>query len=123
YERHFPELSRLVALAGANILCIPVASSSVQMQEVFQLELRAHAAFNNMFVVCANRTGEEGEKDYFGLSSIYDPNGQILSQAGDGEGIVIADVDLNQVEQVRQRRPFLRDRRPDLYHGLAQYNE
>lgn len=119
YERHFPELSRAVALAGANVLCVPVASSSAPMREVFQLELRAHAVFNNLFVICANRVGLEGSKDYFGLSAVYDPNGEVVAQADDGEGIAVADVDLRTVDEVRRRRPFLRDRRPELYASLT----
>lgn len=121
YERHFPELGRAAALAGAQVLCVPVASASHPMRDVFQLELRAHAVFNGLFVACANRIGLEGEKDYFGLSAIYDPNGEVIAQADDeGEGAAIADIDVTLVEAVRQRRPFLRDRRPGLYGSLTQ---
>lgn len=120
YERHFPELSRVVALRGGSVLCVPVASASAPMKEVFQLELRAHAVFNSMFVICANRFGAEGVKEYFGLSAIYGPNGEVLATApDDADGLAIAEVDLAQVDEVRRRRPFLRDRRPELYGRLA----
>lgn len=116
YERHFPELSRIVALKGASVMCVPVASASAPMKEIFQLELRAHAVFNNLFVICANRFGLEVSKDYFGLSAVYGPDGEVLAQAkGDEDGIALADVDLDRVARTRERRPFLRDRRPELY--------
>jgi N-carbamoylputrescine amidase len=125
YERHFPELGRLVALGGASVMCVPVACASAPTKEVFQLELRAHAVFNSMFVVCANRVGLEGDpgagKDYYGLSAIYQPDGEIVSQAGveDAE-VVFASVDLAHVIERRQRLPFLRDRRPSLYQSLVE---
>lgn len=121
YERHFPELGRIVALAGGEVMCVPVASASSAMREVFQLELRAQAVFNGMFVVCANRIGTEGPKDYFGLSAIYDPDGSIVAQAEDhgSDEVVVADIDLAAVERTRERRPFLRDRRPELYSAIC----
>ena len=125
YERHFPELGRLVALGGASIMCVPVACASAPTKEVFQLELRAHAVFNAMFVVCANRVGSEGgetaRKDYYGLSAIYQPDGEVAAQAHtEGAEVVFAAVDLASVAERRQRLPFLRDRRPMLYTGLVE---
>ena len=119
YERHFPELGRVLALQGADIMCVPVACASEPTKEVFQLELRAHAAFNSMFVVCANRVGREGTKQYYGLSAIYGPDGTVLAQLGDDEGVVVAEIDLAIVEQRRRVLPFFRDRRPDLYGALS----
>ncbi len=120
YERHFPELSRIVALRGGSVLCVPVASASAPMREVFQLELRAHAVFNGLFVICSNRVGREGAKDYFGLSAVYGPDGDVLAQAADDtDGLAIAEVDLSLVDRTRRKRPFLRDRRPELYSRLT----
>jgi len=119
YERHFPELGRLLALQGADVMCVPVACASEPTKEVFQLELRAHAAFNSMFVVCANRVGREGGKQYYGLSAIYGPDGTVLAQRGDDEGVVLAGIDPATVAQRRRVLPFFRDRRPDLYGAIA----
>lgn len=120
YERHFPELSRTVALKGGDVLCVPVASSSAPMKEVFQLELRAHAAFNQNFVICSNRVGVEGAKDYFGLSAVYGPDGSVLAQAADdSDGLAIADVNIEEMRAARMKRPFFRDRRPELYGTLT----
>lgn len=118
YERHFPELARAVALDGGIALCIPVACASAPMKEVFQLELRGHAVSNGMYVICSNRSGLEGAKDYFGTSAIYGPMGEILAQVEAGPGIAVAEIDQQAVARARQTRPFLRDRRPELYAAL-----
>lgn len=120
YERHFPELGRLLALQGADIMCVPVACASEPTKEVFTLELRAHAAFNSMFVVCANRVGVEGAKQYYGMSAVYGPDGTVLTQLGDAEGVAVTDVDPARVAARRHVLPFFRDRRPDLYAGLSE---
>ena len=123
YERHFPEMSRLAALGGSSILCLPVACASSATRSVFELELRAHAVFNGMYVVCANRVGHEGDKHYYGLSGLYGPGGEVLEQASeDAPGVMFAEVDLDSVRESRKRLPFLRDRRPDIYKGLLEYD-
>lgn len=120
YERHFPELGRLVALGGATMMCVPAACSSAPTREVFRLELRAHAVFNSMFVACANRVGTEGAKHYYGLSAVYDPYGDPVAEAGsDTEEVLVADVDTAEVARRRQRLPYLRDRRPSMYRNLS----
>lgn len=120
YERHFPELGRLVALAGGAVMAVPVACASAPTREVFQIELRAQAIFNELFVVCANRVGTESGKTYYGTSAIYGPDGTILAQAGDDRPeVVTATVDIDAVAARRHVLPFLRDRRPDLYGGLT----
>jgi len=121
YERHFPELGRLVALSGAHILAVPVACSSGPSRQVFQLELQGQAAFNELFVVCANRVGQiEGDmKNYFGLSAIYAPDGTILVQASDSQTeVVLAEINLDEVTNRRAQLPLYRDRRVDMYQGL-----
>lgn len=119
YERHFPELGRLVALAGGAVMAVPVACASAPTREVFQIELRAQAIFNELFVVCANRVGTESGKTYYGTSAIYGPDGAVLAQASDDTAeVVVATVDLEAVAARRQVLPFLRDRRTDLYGGL-----
>jgi beta-ureidopropionase len=121
YERHYPELARSAALAGAQLLCIPVAASTPSMREVFEIELRAHAIANGIYVIAPNRIGREGEKDYFGGSAIYGPDGSALARAADtgDDELVTADIDLSEIIHARLDRPFLRDRRPDLYTALT----
>jgi len=119
YERHFPELGRCVALDGGVALAVPVACASAPMKEVFQLELRAQAVANGFYVVCANRSGSEGTKDYFGTSAVYGPSGEVLAVVDSGDGVAVADLDADLVARTRASRPFLRDRRPDLYSALS----
>lgn len=120
YERHFPELGRLVALAGGMVMAVPVACASAPTREIFQIELRAQAIFNELFVVCANRVGTESGKTYYGTSAIYGPDGTVLAQASDDRPeVVTATVDLTTVTRRRHVLPFLRDRRPDLYGRLT----
>ncbi|MEQ7007055.1 nitrilase-related carbon-nitrogen hydrolase [Actinopolymorpha sp. B17G11] len=118
YERHFPEMARRVALDGASLLCVPIASATAYSRSIFEIELRAHAVFNCMYVVSANRIGPEGPKEYFGGSAIYGPDGETLaesSDSGDGE-LVQAVIDPGALASKRaMERPFLRDRRPELY--------
>ena len=124
YERHFPELGRLVALGGAALMCVPAACASTPTRDVFRLELRAHAVFNSMFVACANRVGTEGAKDYYGLSAVYDPNGDVIAEAGSTSAeVLVADIDVAAVTERRRRLPYLRDRRPSLYRGLGELHE
>lgn len=121
YERHFPELGRVVALAGANVMAVPVACASAPTKEVFQIELRAQAIFNEFFVVCANRVGTESGKCYYGTSAIYGPDGSIRAQGSDSTPeVVMAEIDLGEVESRRHVLPFFRDRRPELYRSIWQ---
>ncbi|MEO9328123.1 carbon-nitrogen hydrolase family protein [Gordonia aurantiaca] len=118
YERHFPELARTAAVQGATVLGIPIASGNGYKRETFDLELKAHAVFNCMYVLAGNRIGVEGPKEYFGGSSIYGPDGETVATATDnGENeLVVGDIDLGQLPAKRAfGRPFLRDRRFDLY--------
>ena len=120
YERHFPELGRLVALAGGEVMAVPVACAGLPTREIFQIELRAQAIFNELFVACANRVGLEGGKQYYGTSAIYGPDGSILAQGStDSAEVIIAEVNIDEVRSRRQVLPFFRDRRPDLYGGLV----
>ena len=121
YERHFPELPRAAALAGAELLMVPVACASAPTRGNFTIELRAHAIANEFFVATANRVGSEGGKEYYGMSGVFAPAGSVVAEAQTTDGeIVIGDVSFADVAKRRQVLPFFRDRRPDLYARLAQ---
>lgn len=118
YERHFPELVRTAAVAGAELVAIPVASATAYSRTIYDIELRAHAVFNCLYVMAANRIGDEGDKPYFGGSGIFGPDGQDVARAEDtgGDEVVIGDIDLAELPAKRlTQRPFLRDRRTELY--------
>ena len=67
-----------------------------------------------------NRVGKERESDYYGASVFIDPIGQTVAQAGDQEEVLVADLSLERLEEVRRAWPFFRDRRPDSYGPLGQ---
>jgi predicted amidohydrolase len=120
HDRHYPEGARALALNGAEILLIPSATPDKSLsRKVWEKELCAHAIFNECFVAGLNRTGKEGDYVYYGHSVAFDPSGEMLSQAGYGEEILLVDCDLDAITQRRRAWQFYRDRRPDTYGILT----
>jgi predicted amidohydrolase len=124
YDRWFPEAWRVLALQGAEIVCVPNASLG-DVSDLFVPSMRTCAAQNLLYVVATNRAGVEevnGRKArYYGLSCIVDPLGGVLAAAGEAvpDQVVGAEVDLARVERDRGRRTMYRDRRPELYGLVA----
>ncbi len=121
YDRHFLEGPRIEALKGAQIIFIPTCTSFYP--ELWELELRAHASFNTVFVAGVNRCGSEYPnqgKAYYGTSMVVDPTGAVMAKAGDGDEVLVVDIPLNKLEERRRMAPFLRDRRPELYHEIGE---
>lgn len=77
--------------------------------------LISRAIENQCFVVACNRVGSDPNNVFGGHSMIIGPWGEIIAEAGEEETIIHADIDLNQVHQVRNTIPILQDRRPDIY--------
>ncbi|MEM0118540.1 MAG: nitrilase-related carbon-nitrogen hydrolase, partial [Conexivisphaerales archaeon] len=122
YDRHFPEGPRIMALKGAEVVFIPTCTGVYP--ELWELELRAHASFNTMFVAGVNRVGSEYEGQtypYYGGSMVVDPAGKVLVKASDREELLNVDIDESKLLERRRKAPFLRDRRPDLYTHLSQF--
>jgi predicted amidohydrolase len=121
YDWRFPEISRVLALGGAEIIVHPT-NSPVQAREVAEYMTRARAAENAVFFLTANRCGDERGTTFFGWSQIVDPGGRRIAQAGDEETVVVADLDLD-LARAKTRRPgeggyqvrLFDDRRPELY--------
>jgi N-carbamoylputrescine amidase len=122
YDRHFPEAARALGLNGAQVVFVPTATTLRGFsRSVWEAELRAHAIANGYFVGAVNRVGTEFESVYYGSSLFIDPIGQVIAQAGDKEDeVLVADLDLARLEEVRRTWPFYRDRRPDSYGRLCQ---
>ena len=133
WDQWFPEAARLTVLKGAEILFYPTAigwhpkekkkfgKSQLDAWIVMQ---RSHAIANGVFVAAINRTGLEkiGNKkiQFWGNSMIIDPSGNIVARAkSEKEEILIYDINLSKIENVRNHWPFLRDRRIDYYKGLT----
>ena len=133
WDQWFPEAARLTVLKGAEILFYPTAIGwhpkekkkfGKSQLDAWIIMQRSHAIANGVFVVAINRTGLEkiGNKkiQFWGNSMIIDPSGNIVARAkSEKEEILIYDINLSKIENVRNHWPFLRDRRIDYYKGLT----
>jgi N-carbamoylputrescine amidase len=122
YDRHFPEGARALGLNGAQIVFNPSATVAGLSEHLWGLEQPAHAVANGYFIAAINRVGEEPWKTgmFYGSSYVADPRGQIIAQGSrDKEELVVADVDLDMIREVRNVWQFYRDRRPDSYDDLT----
>jgi len=116
YDLRFPELYRILAVRGAQVIAVPAAFTKVTGQAHWEILARARAIENQAFVVAADQTGPHGDgKESFGGSMIVDPWGEVLARAPDEECFVAADLDLARQEQVRSELPSLANRMPDAY--------
>ncbi len=115
FDRHYPESIRTCVVRGASLILIPTANTRDEPRDLFECELRAAAMQNGVFIAMCNRTGREGEVTFCGESIIVDPFGNVVKKASTGEELLLADIDLSQVEVARRKRPYLPLRRPELY--------
>jgi beta-ureidopropionase len=124
YDRHFPEGARCLGLAGAEIVFNPSATVAGLSEYLWKLEQPAHAVANGYFVGAINRPGFEEPwriGEFYGQSYFCDPRGQMLAVGcRDQDDIVIADLDLDMIREVRNTWQFYRDRRPETYGALVQ---
>jgi predicted amidohydrolase len=114
YDLRFPELFRKLALAGAEIICLP-AEWPKPRQEHWKTLLRARAIENQLFVIAANCCGRQDKLDFFGLSQLISPLGTVLEMAGEVDTELVADFDFREMEQYRAQIKTLDDRRADIY--------
>jgi N-carbamoylputrescine amidase len=123
YDRHFPEGARELGLNGAEIVFNPSATVAGLSEYLWKLEQPAHAVANAYFVGAINRVGREmpwNIGEFYGQSYFCDPRGRVLAEAKrDRDELVIADVDLDVIREVRNVWQFYRDRRPETYGGLC----
>jgi N-carbamoylputrescine amidase len=135
WDQWYPEAARLAALAGAVVLFYPTAigwhphekeAHGPQQRDAWRTVQRGHAVANGLYVAAVNRVGHEVPDgggagiEFWGSSFVCDPQGVVVAQAPpDREEILVAEVDLGRIEDVRRNWPFLRDRRIDAYGGIA----
>jgi len=124
YDRHFPDGARCLGLNGAEIVYNPSATVEGLSKYLWKLEQPAHAAANGYFMGCINRVGTEKPWNlgkFYGSSYFVDPRGQIFATASeDKDELLVADLDLDMIEEVRSVWQFYRDRRPETYGPLVQ---
>jgi N-carbamoylputrescine amidase len=134
WDQWYPEGARLTAMSGAEILFYPTAIGwhpsekneyGIRQHSSWETIQRSHAIANGCYVAAPNRTGHEAPDggdgiDFWGQSFVADPSGQIIAKAStDQEEVLIAEVDLELLDQQRTHWPFLRDRRIDAYADLS----
>lgn len=127
WDEWFPEVARLYALGGAEILVYPTAIGSepdhpdFDTQPLWQQVIVGNGIANGLFMVAPNRWGNEGTLNFYGSSFISDPYGRILAQAPrDESAVLVADLDLDQRKDWLTLFPFLATRRPDTYARLTE---
>lgn len=122
YDRHFPEGARALGLNGAEIVFNPSATVAGLSEYLWQIEQPAHAVANQYFICAINRVGVEQPwaiGEFYGGSYICDPRGQMVAVAGrDRDEVLVATIDLDLIQEVRDVWQFYRDRRPESYGGL-----
>ncbi|MCP5152718.1 MAG: acyltransferase [Ectothiorhodospiraceae bacterium] len=123
YDRHFPEGWRALGLAGADYVVNPSATWVGLSRHLWTIEQPAAAVANGFYVGAINRVGEEAPWNigrFYGSSYVVDPRGQILAQGPeDADALVVADVDLDVVREVRETWRFFEHRRPETYAPVS----
>lgn len=136
WDQWYPEAARLSALQGAQVLFYPTAigwhpeekaTYGAAQLDAWQTVQRAHAISNGLYVAAVNRVGHErltgaagAGIEFWGSSFVSDPFGLVIAQASvEKEQLLLAEVDLGRIEEVRRNWPFLRDRRVDAYSGIS----
>ena len=123
YDRHFPEGARCFGLNGAEIVFNPSATVAGLSEYLWKIEQPAHAVANQYFIAAINRVGFEKPwniGEFYGQSYFCDPRGQMVAVASrDKDELLIADLDLDMIQEVRNVWQFYRDRRPESYGPIT----
>ena len=129
WDQWYPEAARLMTLGGAQILIYPTAIGWLEAEKstlgdaqhcAWETVQRGHAVANGCYLAAVNRTGQEGETEFWGRSFIANPYGEIIAKAStENQEILLHDIDLLAVEDFRRIWPFFRDRRVDSYGDLT----
>ena len=123
YDRHFPEGARILGLNGAEIVLNPSATVAGLSQYLWKLEQPAHAVANGYFVGAINRVGTEAPWNigkFYGTSYFVDPRGSFVATGSeDKDELIVADLNMDMIEEVRRTWQFFRDRRPETYEAMV----
>ncbi len=115
YDLRFGELYRLLSLAGAQVIFVPACFAMQTGQAHWEVLLRARAIENGVFIVACNQIGEKYNMTAYGHSMVIDPWGKVIAKAEDKPGVLMAEIDLGRIDEVRKQIPSLANRRADLY--------
>jgi len=119
YDVEFPEGPRILALRGAQWIVVSTATM-LPNQHSYRVFQMARALENRLWIVSVNRVGNEGPFKFFGQSGVCDPTGQLVLQAGDGEGLFVVEIDLDaNISAKKADTDYLADRKPEAYGDLV----
>jgi predicted amidohydrolase len=125
YDRRFSEGYRALALGGAELICVPYntptfGQSREAGQETSEILLRAAAIENQLFIIAVGKAGVEDGAEYIGGSEIISPTGKVLAKAQtEGDELVTATIDLDEIATLKNKWDLLADRRPEIYQQLV----
>lgn len=118
YDLRFPELYRGLMLQGAQIMFVPAAFTQYTGRAHWEVLLRARAIENQCYIVAPAQTGSYWQdKASYGHAMLVDPWGIVLAEAGDEPTVLVSEIDLSKIEQVRAQIPCLQHRRPEVYNS------
>ena len=127
WDQWYPECARAMMLLGAEILFYPTAigtepeTPELDTKDLWQRAMVGHAVSNVVPIVASNRIGTEGDQTFYGHSFIASHRGELVAELGRTDtGVIVADLDLEEIRRNRASFGFFRDRRPDLYGILAE---
>lgn len=116
YDVRFPELARMLALQGVELLFIPAAWPHPRLSH-WQTLVKARAIENQIFVAAINGAGASGQMKLCGSSMLVDPWGEVLCRAEEDETMITREIELSVIKDIRERMHVLNDRKPLLYHN------
>ncbi len=127
YDQWYPEAARANVLKGADLLFYPTAIGWIDghdapegdWREAWTTIQRGHAIANGVHVAAVNRAGQEGKLKFWGSSFVADAFGNVLGKAGEGEEVLVVEVDLSRNKEIQEEWGFLRNRRPESYKDLV----
>ncbi len=120
YDMRFPEMFRLMAKNGAQVICVPADFTMNTGKDHWEALLRARAIENSCYIIAPGQIGQKPEFLAYGKSMVIDPWGTVIAKASDREQLIYAEIDLEYIDQIRRQVPSLHNIREDLYHLTSQ---
>ena len=118
YDLRFPELFRSYALSGVKAVLL-VAEWPHPRLAHWQILLRARAIENQMYIIACNRAGVSKDAHFCGHSCVINPWGEIVAEAEEHEELLVTEIDMDKVDQVRAKIPVFADRKPEVYRNIS----
>ncbi|MBI3619351.1 acyltransferase [Candidatus Peregrinibacteria bacterium] len=132
FDQWYPEVARIAALQGAEIILYPTAIGTVDAaveenitgdwEQMWRNAMLGHAACNNVYVAAVNRCGTEDQLRFWGGSFVADPSSAILARAGDQDEVLLVQCDLDKIRPLQDAWRFFKNRKPDTYGELTMEN-